>query len=64
MKMIEEKKEDAKMKKYEKWNYCESIPLRCLLSTYNRLTFWRMAKNMAMNETENKQIHQFQVRYM
>ena len=52
------------MKKYEKWNYSRSIPLRYLLSTYHRRTLWYMKINMAMNENKNNFFYQFQVGYI
>ena len=53
-KIIEAKKEDLKIRTSEKWNYCESIPLQYLLSTYHRLPLWNMANNMVINENETK----------
>ena len=63
--MIEAKKEDVKIKKYEKWKYCErSTPLQYLCSMYHPVPLCHGDNKMVMNEKENKTNHQFQVGYM
>ena len=51
-KIVEAKKEDVKIRPSEKWKYCESIPLRYLLSKYHRPPLLHMANNMAIDEKE------------
>ena len=50
------KKDDAKNKTSEKWNYCGSILLWYLLSTYHFITLWYMTNKTVMNENEIKKI--------
>ena len=57
-KVIEENKEDMKIRTSENQKYCKSTALQYLLSTYYCHPLWNMKKR---NEKENTTIHQFQV---
>ena len=52
------------MQPSEKWNYFESISLQNLLTAHDRLPLRHTAKNMVVDEVNNKTIAQFQVGFM
>ena len=52
-KMNKAKKDDVKIKAYEKWKFSESIQLWYLLSAHHSLPLWNMENNMVTNEKGN-----------